>query len=371
MRPLDVMSLSLRTTALRAERPTMRELAAMPWIQLFASPACNLRCPYCSSPANWRRMSQPDNIDAVDALQKPEVLELVERIPPTSFYLSGGEPLIHPGVEAFVSRAIACGHVVSFDTNLCVPVERLAALFDVWDPVRIGFVNVSHHIAAGITFEYLAKRVDVVRERRLPHFVKYIGAPEDFSQIDALMPRWRDAGTGTALTILQGDWQGRRLPEENTLDEVLFILGRVTLGVHGLQLFNGIQSHGMPCRGGQDYICYNMDGRMRVIPCCCASAFPGPLHQTFFCTGSRTLLPCPTATCRGDNMFIFDINGVAEEADRFEAICAGRSEPLGLEGAIAFIRDIEGRGYEVTNKDKLERVAAAVAGRRSVATSAQ
>ena len=352
-------------------RPTMRELAAMPWIQLFASPACNLRCPYCSSPANWRRVGQPDDINAADAFQKAVVLELVERIPPTSFYLSGGEPLIHPGVEDFVSRAITRGHVISFDTNLCVPVEKLAALFDAWDPAHVGFVNVSHHIAAGITFDYLVKRVDVVRERRLPHFVKYVGVPEHSGQIDALMRRWRDVGTGTAITILQGDWHGRRLPEENTLDEVLFILEHVTLGVHGLQLFNGICSKGMPCRGGQDFICYNMDGRMRVIPCCCAATFPKPLDETFFGTGSRTSLACPVATCRGDAMFIFNVNGVAEETDRFEAVCNGRSEFLGAEAAIAFIRDVERRGYEVTNKDQFERVAAAVAGRTAGATITQ
>ncbi|MCK4828711.1 4Fe-4S cluster-binding domain-containing protein, partial [bacterium] len=68
-----------------------RVLSTMPWIHLFASPACNLNCEYCTQGTiRTNKVSE-------DFLENHALLELISQIPPTSFYISGGEPLIHPG----------------------------------------------------------------------------------------------------------------------------------------------------------------------------------------------------------------------------------------------------------------------------------
>lgn len=328
----------------------MQKLAALPWIQLFASPACNLKCEYCSQ-QNVRTHGVKD-----DFLQNSELIEFIKKIPPTHIYLSGGEPLIHPGVKDFIAIAGKCGHKTSIDTNLHISKKRLEDYLSNIDPEWLGFINISHHLICNIKMETIDSRVRMLEDAGISHFVKYVGVPEHLEIIERNINSLKDRGTGAAVSILQGIWNGRVLPAEYTLDETVKLLNMVTLHTHGLQVFEGIYSNGIPCRGGQDFIAYNMHDDRKIIPCCHGSSSPLDIRNTFFETGERHKLCCNMEACLGDLMFICGINGVTDEIEKFEKICSGNFESPGVESVTAFIEEIRDKGYRLVNNRKFQDV---------------
>lgn len=332
------------------------ELSSMPFIQLFASPACNLSCSYCSAPMKRNRHSLLKRISEVDFLQSPEVHDLICNIPNTHFYLSGGEPLIHPGIKEFVKIAGEHGHVVSIDTNICVDIDYLNDLLESWDRDWLGFMNISHHLICNISFNFIEQRTNLIRKYGILNFVKYIGIPEHFPKIKQNMKILHNQNIGCAVTILTGEWRGRIYPRDYSLDESISLLDMMTLNTHGLQVFGGIHSKGIHCRGGQDFIAYNMNGEKEIIPCCHGSAFPKRLDETFFVTKKKDKLPCPIEQCYGDVMIISGINFITDETERFERLCRGESEFVGARSIIDFITEITRKGFRVYDRKKFAEV---------------
>lgn len=324
----------------------LRELVERPLIHVNASPACNLKCTYCSMGDLLT-----DRITR-DFLGDAEHLDFLARIPPSHIYVSGGEPLIHPGIREYVAHAGRNGHRVTFDTNLVINLKKLDSLLEYWEPDWIGYFNVSHHILSNVPLENVLERGRMLRARGLPFYVKYIGAPECFDAIEHNMNALRDEGFGAAVTILYGRWDGRFLPGDYTLDEVLRFLGLVTVCAHGLQAFGGVRSRGLPCRGGQDAIFWNMRDDRAVLPCCHGMDVPLDMGKTFFATGNRERLPCQLESCLGYTYFIYGINGVAEEIDRFDALVNGEWEFLGPERVFAYLQDIKDRGFSLVDDAK-------------------
>ncbi|KIX12657.1 radical SAM protein [Dethiosulfatarculus sandiegensis] len=331
-----------------------RKIAQMPWMHLFGSVYCNLSCPYCTQRTN-RTDQIGDNL-----YQDKNLYSLLEQIPPTHFYLSGGEPLVHPGLEDVISYGGRYGHIFSLDTNICIPMAKLEKMLNTWNPDHLGFVNISHHFLTGIKLDYIMQRVALLKQKGIPNFVKYVGAPEEITTIKNNMQILRDAGIGTQVTLLQGNWNQRRLPQQYSMDELLEFLNMVTLNVHGLQFFNGIYSRNINCRAANDFVVFNMQGDRQAIPCCHTSAFPRDLNNTFFGNGIKKAEPCPSNQCLGDIMFVFGINGVTDEVDRFSAICNGESPRLGVNSVLNFLHDLKQKGYQVIDSNKIVQVERAV-----------
>ncbi len=324
----------------------LRDLVERPLIHVHASPACNLKCTYCTiGDILTDRVTR-------DFLPDGGLLDVLERIPPTHIYLSGGEPLFHPSTREFVAHAGRNGHRVTFDTNLVINRKKLGSFLEYWNPDWIGYFNISHHILSNVRFEKLLERVQLLRAHGIPFYVKYIGAPESFADIEYNMKTLRDEGFGAAVTILYGPWSGRFLPRDYTTDEVLRLLELVTMNAHGLQVFGGVYSHGLPCRSGQDAVVWNMMDDRAVIPCCHGMDVPLDMGETFFATGNRERLPCQLESCLGYTYFIYGINGVAEEIDRFDALVNGEWEFLGPERVFAYLQDIKDRGFSLVDDAK-------------------
>lgn len=334
----------------------VRDLGSKPWIQLFVWPVCNLRCPYCSNALSHPEARSWAGEGHRDLLSEPNLLDLIETAPPTHFYVSGGEPLIHPRIKDFVVHLGRCGHTVSLDTNISLPMSTLEELFSAWSPEWFGFVNVSHHLVCDVRLDFIEERCRFLDDFRVPYFVKYVGVPELLPHIRDHMLRLQDQEIGAAVSILAGPWKGRWFPSGYTAQETMTLLEMVTLNTHGLQVFDGVYSRGIPCRGGQDYIAWNMNGKHEVIPCCHGSANPTLLEDTFFGTARRNRIACSAESCLGDMMFIFGINGSTDESVRLDALCEGKWEFLGVESVVEFVRGIVKSGFRLVNPDKFAEV---------------
>ena len=94
---------------------------------LFA-PGCNFRCPFCHNASLV--------LDPAEALDLDEVLAFLQKRRGVleGVCLTGGEPLLQPGVEDFLRNIKAMGYAVKLDTNGSRP-RRLR------DLVRAGLVD--------------------------------------------------------------------------------------------------------------------------------------------------------------------------------------------------------------------------------------
>ena len=94
---------------------------------LFA-PGCNFRCPFCHNASLV--------LDPAEALDLDEVLAFLQKRRGVleGVCLTGGEPLLQPGVEDFLRKIKAMGYAVKLDTNGSRP-RRLG------DLVRAGLVD--------------------------------------------------------------------------------------------------------------------------------------------------------------------------------------------------------------------------------------
>ncbi len=86
---------------------------------------CNLRCPFCHN------ASLVTHIEQGGVYTEEEVLSYLKKRHGIldGICLTGGEPLLHAGVESFLASVKELGYAVKLDTNGTFP-ERLAALLD-------------------------------------------------------------------------------------------------------------------------------------------------------------------------------------------------------------------------------------------------
>ena len=332
------------------------QLAVMPTIQAAVSPACNLSCPYCTqSDVRHNRIKK-------NLLTNQDFLKFAIKLPPTHFYITGGEPLLHNGLSVFFSIAAEAGHKVSFDTNGVVSLKRLERLLDRLPDENCGFFNITHHhLDTGISMAYIMERLHLLRARGIPHFVKYIALPEALDEIEANMDAVRESGSGVALTMLETNatkWHNESYPQDYTVAQLKRILGLMTLATHAVQLFGGIPCNKLLCRGGNDYITYNIKGA-NEITACCHRADKLKKQTTFFGGARRKKKPCKGTYCTGDLMFIFGIQGIWNEVERFAAVCNGKAEYQGARRMLAFVNQIHA-DYSVGNAVMLKRATLAI-----------
>lgn len=93
---------------------------------------CNLRCSYCDTGYALKRE------DAVETLDRPQLLERLHRYPWKKITLTGGEPLLQP-LEGLCRDLSAEGYEINIETNGAVPLleerpERLFYTMDVKSP---------------------------------------------------------------------------------------------------------------------------------------------------------------------------------------------------------------------------------------------
>ena len=86
---------------------------------------CNLRCPFCHNAPLVTHLEEAEHFS------EEEVLDFLRRRQGLldGVVLSGGEPLLHDGVGAFLRKVRDLGFAVKLDTNGCFP-DALASLLE-------------------------------------------------------------------------------------------------------------------------------------------------------------------------------------------------------------------------------------------------
>ena len=108
------------------------------------TPGCNLRCPFCHNASLVDPGCVQQTIEHDELIEPEEVLEFLKdrygRL--TGLAVTGGEPLMQPGIMEFLRKVKELGYAVKLDTNGTNP-ERLRALLSagIVDYVAMDFKN--------------------------------------------------------------------------------------------------------------------------------------------------------------------------------------------------------------------------------------
>ena len=164
------------------------------------TPGCNLRCPFCHNASLVDPAELKVTMEETGLLDPDEVLDfLKERFGKlTGLAVTGGEPLMQPGILEFLEKVKRIGYAVKLDTNGTNP-ERLSALLraGIVDYVAMDFKNCREKYAltadipeatAAILYENTLHSVRILRQQALDYefrttVVKQFHTVEDIAKI--------------------------------------------------------------------------------------------------------------------------------------------------------------------------------------------
>ncbi len=175
------------------------KLAGVPSVFVRTS-GCNLRCVWCDSPyTSWKPEGEQSSID--------QIIEQVARFESKHVVLTGGEPLIAPGVEELTRRLREAEYHLTIETAATV-----------WCEVTCDLASISPKLANSTPWDreggrfaeaHERNRIDVEVIRRFMGLGDYqlkfvVDRPEDIDEIDALLGRLGSYEASNVLLMPQG-----------------------------------------------------------------------------------------------------------------------------------------------------------------------
>lgn len=240
---------------------------------------CNLACKYCNE---YDKTSSPVPIEALFRR-----IDRLATLGTTAVTFSGGEPLLHPGLEQAVSRVRSKGMIAGMITNgYLLTRERIENLNRVGlDHLQISIDNVNPDDVSMKSLKVLDKKLQLLAEHSLFHvnINSVVGAgvrhPDDALVIAR---RAHELGfTSTVGIIHDGDGQLKPLrPEEYTVYRAIKSLKKSSYSQ--INYFQENIAQGKPnnwrCRAGARYLYICEDGLVHF--CSQQRGYPGiPLEH--------------------------------------------------------------------------------------------
>lgn len=85
---------------------------------------CNLRCEYCDTKYSYAEVDEESGTVPYTVMTVEEAVEAVMRLGCQTVTITGGEPLIHSGIEKLIDLLLMVGCEINIETNGTRPVPR-------------------------------------------------------------------------------------------------------------------------------------------------------------------------------------------------------------------------------------------------------
>jgi pyrroloquinoline quinone biosynthesis protein E len=271
---------------------------------------CPLRCVYCSNPIGYREVR-----DALDGAQWSAVFREAAALGVVHVGLTGGEPTLHPDLEAIVAGAAAAAlypHLVTAGTAWAL--DRVAALAraglrSVQLSIQDAVAAASDAIAGTACFDAKLAFAARVREIGLPLTLNVVLHRHNLARVAEITALARRIGADR-LELANAQYQGwalrnraALLPTREQLDAAAREVERLRRESTGLEILFVLPDYHRgrpkPCMGGwgRRVVVVAPDGR--VLPCHGAAELPG---LEFWRVPERPLAAC-WAAAPGMNAF--------------------------------------------------------------------
>jgi len=173
-------------------------LAGVPSVFIRTS-GCNLRCTWCDTPySSW----SPEG----EELEVESIMQRLAEYPALHAVLTGGEPMIAPGVEELTRRLKEQGYHLTLETAATL-----------WKEVVCDLASISPKLENSTPWEreegrwaddHEARRLDVATIRRFMARFDYqlkfvVEEPKDLPEIDAIVARLRHCDPAKVLLMPQ------------------------------------------------------------------------------------------------------------------------------------------------------------------------
>lgn len=110
---------------------------------------CNLRCYYCDTEYSYNEEAEKN----FRSMTAEEIVEECDRIGCPTITVTGGEPLVHPGIKRLLEELLDAGYDVNVETNGTIPpplIPRMGNIFYTMD-YKLGSSGMSDSMDMVIT----------------------------------------------------------------------------------------------------------------------------------------------------------------------------------------------------------------------------
>ena len=261
---------------------------------------CPLRCVYCSNPLGYRAVR-----DALDGAAWARVFGEAAELGAVHVGLTGGEPTLHPDLEAIVAgaaRASLYSHLVTAGTTLDrdgLAALARAGLRSVQLSIQDADATASDEIAGTECFEAKLAFASSVRELGIPLTLNVVLHRHNLARVAEIIALAQRLGAAR-LELANAQYQGwalrnraALLPTRAQLDAAGQEVARLRRETRGLEILFVLPDYHRdrpkPCMGGwgRQSLVIAPDGR--VLPCHGAAELPG---LEFWRVPERSLAEC-------------------------------------------------------------------------------
>lgn len=175
------------------------KLAGVPSTFIRTS-GCNLRCTWCDTPyASW----EPEG----ESLEVDQILERIAKYPTTYLVLTGGEPMIAPGIEELCRRLKESGYHITIETAATVWKEVVCDLASINPKLSSSTPRTGDGQQWADSHERTRLNLDTIRRfMRMPDYqLKFVvDRPDDLNEIDAILAQLGPVDPSDVLLMPQG-----------------------------------------------------------------------------------------------------------------------------------------------------------------------
>lgn len=199
-----------------------RETREVPWLRavarafdrrpmhcgLYVTDRCNLACRYCSEYDNTRpHPSLAELTGRIDHAARLGVIKLA---------LAGGEPLLHPQIDAVVAHAKGRGLAVSMSTNaLLLDAAMLRRLEDAGlDALQVSVDRVHPSRVTRKAFDLQREALELLRASRIKAHLSGVVCADTLDEAGEVLRRGLALDLPTELRLVHGDAAGTTLVPE-------------------------------------------------------------------------------------------------------------------------------------------------------------